>query len=209
MIGEGALTFREFSMNEPLPLATLHDAVLEFIQDRKDVVLFGAQAVNAYVSEPRMTQDVDLCSNRGRDFAEELRLHLAARFRIALRLRDIRDGVGFRIYQVRSDGNRHLVDIRPVGVLPPSQLIERIQVMAPDALIAGKVLAAVSRHGKPKSFTDQRDLAVLLLRFPELKTLCGPVRDRLAEADASHEAIAAWEELVHRDIAPDDEGDSW
>lgn len=42
----------------------------EFLHGREDVVLTEAQAVNAYVSEPRMTQDVDLLSNRAREFAE-------------------------------------------------------------------------------------------------------------------------------------------
>ena len=51
-------------MRETLPLSKIHEAVLEFLQGREDVVLFGAQAVNAYVSEPRMTQDVDLLSIR-------------------------------------------------------------------------------------------------------------------------------------------------
>jgi hypothetical protein len=31
MSGDGSLTFREFIMREPLPLATIHDAVLEFL----------------------------------------------------------------------------------------------------------------------------------------------------------------------------------
>ena len=30
MFGDGTLTFREFAMREPLPLATIQDAVLEF-----------------------------------------------------------------------------------------------------------------------------------------------------------------------------------
>ena len=51
-------------MREPLPLATIHDAVLEFLRGRDDAVLYGAQAVNAYVKEPRMTQDVDVASTR-------------------------------------------------------------------------------------------------------------------------------------------------
>ena len=51
MFGDGSLTFREFVMREPLPLATIHDAVLEFLRGRDDAVLFGAQAVNAYVDE--------------------------------------------------------------------------------------------------------------------------------------------------------------
>ena len=42
MFGDGSLTFREFIMREPLPLATIHDAVLEFLRGRTDAVLFGA-----------------------------------------------------------------------------------------------------------------------------------------------------------------------
>lgn len=37
-------------MHEPLPLATIHEAVLEFLRGRDDVVIFGAQAVAAIVS---------------------------------------------------------------------------------------------------------------------------------------------------------------
>jgi hypothetical protein len=54
MFDAGVLTFLEFMMREPLPLATLQNAVLEFLRDRDDVVVFGAQAVNAYVDEPRI-----------------------------------------------------------------------------------------------------------------------------------------------------------
>jgi hypothetical protein len=77
MFGDGSLTFREFIMREPLPLATIQDAVLEFLRGRTDAVLFGAQAVNAYVDEPRMTQDVDILSPRAAELAEELRAYLA------------------------------------------------------------------------------------------------------------------------------------
>src|ERR1041385_4646298 len=51
-LNAGTLTFEEFAMREQLPLATIHDAVLEYLRGRDDVVVFGAQAVNAYVSEP-------------------------------------------------------------------------------------------------------------------------------------------------------------
>lgn len=47
MLGDGGLAFAEFVMQEPLPLATVHRAILEFLRDAEDVVLFGAQAVNA------------------------------------------------------------------------------------------------------------------------------------------------------------------
>ena len=36
MFGDGSLTFREFVMRESLPLATIHDAVLEFLRGRDD-----------------------------------------------------------------------------------------------------------------------------------------------------------------------------
>ena len=98
MFGDGSLTFREFTMREPLPLATIHDAVLEFLRGRSDAVLFGAHAVNAYVEEPRMTQDVDILSPRAPELAEELRSHLSERFQIAVRIRTVANGLGYRLY---------------------------------------------------------------------------------------------------------------
>ena len=81
-------------MREPLPLATIHEAVLEFLRGRDDVVVFGATAVNAYVDEPRMTQDIDLMSTRAIGLAEELREYLSERFHIAVRVRTVRGGQG-------------------------------------------------------------------------------------------------------------------
>jgi hypothetical protein len=65
MFGDGSLTLREFAIREPLPLATIHGAILNFLRNRADAVLFDAQAVNAYVDEPKMTQNVDILSTRG------------------------------------------------------------------------------------------------------------------------------------------------
>src|SRR5439155_6118714 len=126
MFGDGPLTFREFAMREPLPLATIHDAVLEFLRDRDDAVLYGAQAVNAYVEEPRMTQDVDIASVRGEELAEELRAFLNKKLHIAVRVRDIREGLGYRIYQVQKPKNRHLVDVRAVDALPPAKRVKKV-----------------------------------------------------------------------------------
>src|SRR5258706_5612599 len=111
MFGDGALSFREWAVKEPLPLATIHDAVLDFLRNRDDAALFGAQAVNAYVDESRMTQDVDILSTRAAEFAEELRSHLAELFHIAVRVRIVAEGQGFRIYQLRQPKNRHFADI--------------------------------------------------------------------------------------------------
>src|SRR5438876_6269875 len=127
MFGDGPLTFQEFAMGETLPLATIHDAVLEYLRGRDDAVLFGSHAVNAYVGEARMTQDVDIMSNRGEDFAEELRTFLNHKFHIAVRVRNIREGLGFRIYQVRKPDNRHLVDVRPVAEFPPHQKVKKVR----------------------------------------------------------------------------------
>jgi hypothetical protein len=121
-------------MQEPLPLATIHDAVLEFLRGREDIVVFGATAVNAYVSEPRMTQDIDIMSTCAADLAEELRVYLAERFHITIRIHTIRGGGGYRLFQ--KSGNRNLADVRPVSALPTSQLIEGIRILAPPALIA-------------------------------------------------------------------------
>jgi len=97
------------------------------------------------------------------------------------------------------------VDVRPVDVLPPCQRVEKVLVVSPAELIAGKVLAWRRRQGKPKAGSDWRDLAVLLLTFPELKTVEGPVAERLRAAGASTEVLAAWKELVAQEILPEDD----
>src|SRR5947208_14286503 len=100
-------------------LTTIHNGVLEFLRGRDDVVLFGAQAVNAYVSEPRMTQDIDLISSRAAELAHELCDQLGQQFHIAVRVPQAGKGQGYRLYQVQKSGDRHLVDVRSVETLPP------------------------------------------------------------------------------------------
>jgi hypothetical protein len=201
MLSADVLTFQEFVMHETLPLSTIHQAVLEFLQGRDDVVLFGAQAVNAYVSEPRMTQDVDLLSTRAAEFAEEVREHIGEKFHISVRVREIGEGKGFRIYQTRKEGNRHLIDVRPIEHFPETQTIENIRVLSPLELIASKVISYHSRRGKPKSGTDWRDLAVLLLRFPELKE---KVAASLRTKNIGDDILKAWTEISQQDLRVDD-----
>jgi hypothetical protein len=200
VFGEGSLTFQEFAMKEPLPLATVHEAVLEFLRGRTDAVLFGAHAVNVYVAESRMTQDVDILALDAADLAEELRAYLNKRFHIAVRTRKIKGGIGYRIYQVQKSGNRHLVDVRPVSEFPPTQRVAEILVVAPAEVIAGKLQAFHSRRHEPKSGTDWRDLTMLLLAFPELKRRAGPVRERLVAENADAAMLAAWDEMVALEI---------
>jgi hypothetical protein len=209
MLGDGVLTFREFMMREPLPLATIQEAVLGFLRNRDDAVLFGAQAVNAYVGESRMTQDIDVLSNRAAEFVEELREHLSERFHIALRVREIGAGRGYRLYQVQKPGNRHLVDVRPVAVLPAAQRIEQVLVLSPVELIASKVVSYHQRRGKPKSGTDWRDLAMLLLTFPNLKLDPGPVSEHLQVLGVGSTTLSLWRELVAQEVLPEEDDDEF
>lgn len=195
-------------MREELPLATIHDAVLEFLRGREDAVVFGAQAVNAYVDEPRMSQDVDLVSTRASEIAEELREYLSERFHIAVRVRVISAGKGYRLFQIQKPRNRHLVDVRTAQSLPHAERIEDVLVISPPELIAYKVIAYHSRRGQPKAGTDWRDLAMLLLTFPELKKEKGAVSDALKSLGSSKETAQTWSELVTQELVePEDESE--
>ncbi|MGZ8835008.1 MAG: nucleotidyl transferase AbiEii/AbiGii toxin family protein [Pyrinomonadaceae bacterium] len=187
-------------MREQLPLATIHDAVLEFLRGRDDVIVFGAQAVNAYVSEPRMSQDIDLLATRADELAEELRQYLSDRFHIAVRVRTIGAGKGYRLFQIQKPRNRHLVDVRNTESLPHAERIEDVLVISPPELIAHKVISYYGRRGQPKSGTDWRDLAMLLLTFPELKNEEGPVNEALKSLGVSDEVVGTWRELAAQEI---------
>lgn len=193
-------------MHEPLPLSKIQEAVLEFLQGRDDAVLFGAQAVNAYVTEPRATQDVDIMSNRAHEFAEELRSNLSERFHIAVRIREVKDK-GLRLYQVRKEGNRHLVDVRIEPQLPASQIIEDVQVLKPVELIAAKVMSFISRYGQEKSWTDRRDLTALLRRFQQLKETDGEVASLLTARGADKKTTDFWREIAEQDLPIEEEDD--
>ena len=101
------------------------------------------------------------------------------------------------------------MDVRAVEQLPPTQRVAAILVVTPAELVANKVMALERRRGTPKSGTDWRDLAVLLLSFPELKSAAGPVRDRLEAAAASSRDLNAWNELVGQEILPEDEDEAF
>jgi hypothetical protein len=203
------INFREIAMKDPLPLATIQNAVIDFIRGRSDAILFGAQAVNVYVNEPRATQDVDLISVRAAELADEVCEHLSKLFQIAVRVRTIKDGLGYRVFQLRKDGNRHLVDIRSTALLPQTQIVDGVQVLSPAELIASKVIAHYRRRGKSKSWTDRRDLNVLLLAFPELKSDPGPVTECLNRAMADEGAAAIWRELAEQEILPENDDDDF
>jgi hypothetical protein len=208
MFGDGSLTFREFATREPYPLAMVHDAVLDFMRGRDDVVLCGSQAINAYIDDARMTQDVDILSTRAADLALEVRDFLSQQFEMRLRTGPARVGSGFRIYQVRQPKNRHLVDVRSVSQLPPCQHVQGVRVIMPSELIASKVLCMLNRRG-PKKHIDMADLFRMLLAFPELKVERGQVAECLRAIRTSHAVMTAWKDLVAREILPEGEDDKF
>ena len=203
------LAFREYASKEPLPLSKIQQAVLDFLRDREDVMVFGAHAVNAYAGAPRMTQDIDLLALNAPDLSEALRQYLHNRFYITVRIRRVAQGRGLRLYQMREGGNRYLVNIRAIEHLPPSRDASRVLVPEPATLIAQKIIAYQRRRGKPKAGTDWRDIALLLLAFPELKQKDGPVTEQLSASEASTEAVALWHEIVATAIEPDEEDEEF
>lgn len=205
LLGDAPLTFREFMTHEEVPLATVFREVLLVLVGRADAVIFGAHAVNAYCETERMTHDVDVLSTNAAAFAELVRAHLAARFHIAVRIRQVAEERGFRIYQVRQPKNRHLVDVRQVDALPDSREIEGVRVVGPAALVAMKVIGLTARKNRPKGDTDRADLRRLLLAFPALKVEAGEVAARLHDLAAPPAALATWQELVDSSIEPDDD----
>jgi hypothetical protein len=80
--------------------------------------------------------------------------------------------------------------------------------MSPPELIAHKVVSYHARRGQPKAGTDWRDLAMLLLTFPELKREQGAVSEALESSGVEDEVIETWRELVAQQIVePEDEGE--
>ena len=192
----GAFPPPNFKSQAIVPLATIHGAVLEFLRGREDAVVFGGHAVNAYVKEKRATQELDLLSTRTAKLSTELRDYLNRRFRIFLLIRRLNKGDGRRIYQATKEGNHFLVDIRPASQLPNAKSIAQVLYMEPAEVIASKVIAYHHRRDKPKGDIDKRDLAKLLLTFPELKSEGGAVVERLRAAKAEEAALAVWKEMV-------------
>lgn len=205
MFHTDVLSFQEFKMSEPLPLSRIHNTVFDFLRDREDAVLFGAQAVNAYVPEPRMTQAIDLLSPRATELANELKQHLHERFHIAVRTRSVAEGRGVRLYQSSSSGNRHLVDLESVQVLPDSERIAGVLVIAVPELLARKVVTYHRRRGQPRSGTDWRDITELLLAFPDLKRSGGQVAERICALAPEPEGLETWQGIVALDLSGDED----
>lgn len=199
MMNDQPITLREYGMRERA-LADILTVVLDDIADREDVVVFGAYAVNAYVDPPRMTSDLDLFSTDAADTAEELRILLSHEFKVAIRVREVADGKGFRVYQLRKPYNRHLVDVRQTDTLPPSQRLDGVLVVMPNTLLQLKLKAYAARRNTEKGLTDKVDIYRLLRAFPEFRT--SRPFDTARERDA-------WQEILSTRLDPNDDEEDW
>lgn len=206
LLHDAPITLKEaMSPNSSPTLAEVFREVLLFLNERPDGVLFGAHAVNAYVEPARMTSDVDIMSTAGEDFAEQLRLRLADKFHIAMRIRTVAGGSGFRVYQLRPDKNRHLVDVRQVDHLPAVERVEGVQVIAPAELVMMKLVSLVARRNTDKGISDRLDLHRMLMAYPEYRKPRSVVF-RLLD-DAPKNVRDVWSELLLEQVDPsnDDE----
>jgi len=98
-----------------------------------------------------------------------------------------------------------LIDVRLVAEFPETQMVEDIRVLSPVELLASKVISYYSRYGKSKSWTDRRDLTVLLLQFPELKNETGAVAETLRRRGVDEKILDVWREIVAQDLRVEDE----
>lgn len=197
-------------MNQSVGLSEIQRTILEYLQGRDDAMVFGAQAVNAYVDLPRMSQDVDILSSDAKGLADRISMLLNEKLRIAVRIRELADGQAFRIYQVTKPTNRHLVDLRQIEKFPEGRRLQGILIPEPFELIAQKVVSYSRRSNTAKGMTDMADLRRLLLTFPQLKTEQGAVWERLQTTSSEEPMIAViWHDLVELEIQPDDESDGY
>lgn len=200
------ITLREIAMRQSPPLSAVFSVVYDYLREHDGVVLFGSHAVNVYVEPPRMTSDIDIMASNAEAVAEDIRELLARTFHIAVRVRVVAGGEGFRVYQIAEPKNRHFVDVRHAAVLPPSRLFDSVAVIDPIELVLAKLGSYTARCRTPKGLTDKVDLHRLLAAFPELLEVKGPIDTRLR--DAPDAICRSWEAIRSEDIEADDD-DAW
>jgi hypothetical protein len=202
------LTANEFTMSESVPLYRVQEAIFEFCRGRRDTVIFGAQAVNVHVAHPRMSQDVDLLATDPQTIADALAATIRKKLHIAARVREVKPGKAYRVYQVRRDVKRHLADVR-LAEFPLKDIVERrgVRYTSVPLTLAMKVCALVKRRLAPKGATDLADIRRLLLAHSELRKVGGPVAGHIDTLGGGSEAIEAWRQLVAEPVVSDDDAD--
>src|ERR1700679_152849 len=201
---DAPFTLREHMTSSRVRLADIHRAVAELLSGRRDAVVFGAQAVNAYVDEERMTSDIDVMSTNAEELAEEIRAYLSRKFYISVRVRTMtKRGAGFRVYQVLKPKNRSLVDVRQESHLPGSVSRGGVQIAEPIELIVLKIKSYAARRNQIKGDTDRVDIRRMLLTFPKLRKLDGEITGKLLKDKVSDTVLEIWYGFVKERLEPD------
>lgn len=201
---DAPLTLREYVTHERVPLADIFHAVARLLAGRHDAIVFGAQAVNFYAEEERMTADIDVLSTDAEGLAEEIRAYLATQFHIATRVRSMtKKGAGFRVYQVQKEKNRSLVDVRQEANLPDSVSERGVHFVEPVTLLAMKIESYAARRNQIKGDTDRVDIRRMLASFPELRELHGEVEEKLISDHVPKEILDIWYDFVEERLDPD------
>lgn len=192
LVVDAPLTMQEYLMREPVPLASVFRVVFDCLRSRPGTVVYGSQALNAYVAPPRMTEDVDVFALDAPALAEEIRRALHEAFRLAIRVRRVRGGL--RVYQTSKTDRRYLMDVRPARDLPPSRVVGDVAFVTPGVLVAMKTISATERADLPARHQDVVDVERLLARYPELRT-SDEVDEMLGAFGAAAAALSLWMSL--------------
>jgi len=57
---------------------------------------------------------------------------------LAVRVRAVAQGIGYRLYQLRKPKNRHLADVRSVEKLPACNRLRKVLILTPRACGCGR-----------------------------------------------------------------------
>jgi hypothetical protein len=203
------LTAAEYHMRETLPIFLIQEAIFEFCRGQPDIAIYGAQAVNLYVANARMTQDVDILCVNPAAVAAAMARRLGEVFQVAIRVREFRPGLAYRIFQLRAEGNRHLADAR-LAEFPLTDVVEQdgIRYVGLALLTALKVTALVKRKLAPKGATDLADVRRILLGHPELRQDEGDVARAIRLVGGADPELRQWHTLLAEPAVSDEESDA-
>lgn len=209
MFGDGSLSFQEFIAKEPHPIWVVQDVIFEALENRVDVVMTGSHAVNAYVDEARWAEDVDVLARDTKAVAQQLADYIEARLPMELEVTHAVKRDALIVRQANRDRGRRFVHVHEVAEFPAYRVIQGVRVLEPAITVAHKMLTLARRWSSATAGIDRRDVAYMLLAFPEFKNMEGPVSDAFAELEASPKTMELWKEIVEAPLLPEDDDEGY
>ena len=154
------MTMREYLNRDKVTNEQVQRKVLDFVEERKDVVVIGAWAVNlqAEDQDERMTVDIDLLTTEV-NLCSMLIAYIIAHLGVRLELHSEYEDV-VRLFVKGVNHNKPIVDI-VIGEAP-YEIVEGLKVATLDWLIKAKERAIASpQRSEIKKLMDRRDVLVL------------------------------------------------